>query len=131
MCSPDDEYAYTLYERGRFEIRMAMATLNAKQRMKLKSLAHHLKPILHIGKEGVTEATLGQIETAFNTRELLKIKVQDSAPDSTDESGVMIAARLDGVHLVQVIGRTIVLYRRHPEKPEIELPQARASSQKQ
>lgn len=109
---------------------MAMATLNAKQKMKLKSLAHRLKPILYVGKEGVTEATLRQIETAFNTRELLKIKVQDSAPDTADESGATIANRLDSVHLVQVIGRTVVLYRRHPEKPEIELPQARASSQK-
>lgn len=106
-----------------------MATLNAKQRMKLKSLAHHLKPILHIGKEGVTKATLNQVEAAFNTRELLKIKVQDSAPETADESGAIIVAGLAGVHLVQVIGRTIVLYRRHPQKPEIELPPARASSE--
>jgi RNA-binding protein len=97
--------------------------------MKLKSLAHHLKPILHVGKEGVSEATLSQIEAAFNTRELLKVKVQESAPDTADESGAMISGRVAGVHLVQVIGRTIVLYRRHPQKPEIELPQARTSSE--
>lgn len=97
--------------------------------MKLKSLAHHLKPILHVGKDGMSEATLARIEAAFNTRELLKIKVQESAPVAADESGAMISARLAGVHLVQVIGRTIVLYRRHPQKPIIELPQARASKE--
>jgi len=107
-----------------------MATLNAKQRMKLKSLAHRLKPILHVGKEGVTDATLRTVESAFNTRELLKLKVQESAPDSANGCGEIISARLEGVHLVQVIGRTIILYRRHPEKPEIELPPARTSPPK-
>jgi len=107
-----------------------MTTLSAKQRMKLKSLAHHLKPILHIGKEGVTEAALASIRDAFNTRELLKIKVQESAPEGARESSDIISERLDGVHVAQVIGRTIVLYRRHPERPEIELGPASGSHQK-
>lgn len=62
------------------------------------------------------------VADAFNTRELLKVKVQESAPMSAAATGEALAARLgDDVHLVQVIGRTLVLYRRHPEKPEIDL----------
>ncbi|MFL6276509.1 MAG: ribosome assembly RNA-binding protein YhbY [Blastocatellia bacterium] len=99
-----------------------MAALNPKQRQYLKGLAHPLKPILHIGKEGLTEALLHAIESAFNSRELIKVKVLDLAPESADESGETIAGRLNGVKLVQVIGKTVVLYRRHPEKPKIQLP---------
>ena len=99
-----------------------MSALNPKQRQYLKGMAHRLKPILHIGKEGITEATLQTIESAFNSRELIKVKILDQAPGSADESGEMIASRLKDVKLVQVIGKTVVLYRRHPEKPKIQLP---------
>ena len=99
-----------------------MATLNARQRAHLRALAHPLKPILHIGKEGVTEAAVNTIERAFNTRELLKLKVLEAAPEKARETGDILARRIEGAHAVQVIGRTVVLYRRHPEKPVIELP---------
>lgn len=96
-------------------------TLTPKQRAQLRSLAHPLKPILHLGKDGLTEAVLQSILEAFNSRELLKIKVQSAAPLSAAEAGAEIAARLPEVEHVQTIGRTVVLYRRHPEKAEIEL----------
>lgn len=102
--------------------KVIMDTLTTKQRAHLRSLAHTLKPLLHVGKEGATDSVLRTIETAFNTRELIKIKVLDSAPDDARETGELIVARTPGVHLVQVIGRTLVLYRPHPEKRVIKLP---------
>lgn len=95
--------------------------LNAKQRAHLRSLAHHLKPILQIGKEGVTDAAVAAVENAFNTREILKVKVQEAAPLTAREAGGLFAERIAGVVHVQTIGRTLVLYRPHPEKPEIQL----------
>jgi RNA-binding protein len=99
-----------------------MSELTARQRAHLKSLAHPLKPVLQIGKEGITDAVARSVEDALHNRELLKVKVLESAPAGAREVGTSLAAALAGVHLVQVIGRTIVLYRRHPEKPEIQLP---------
>jgi len=96
--------------------------LKPKQRAFLKSLAHPLKPILQIGKEGVTPAVLQTIAEALHARELLKLKALESCPDSAKQVGTTIAEQLPGVHAVQVIGRTVVLYRRHPERPEIILP---------
>lgn len=95
--------------------------LNAKQRAQLRSLAHHLKPLIQVGKEGVTDATVKTVEEAFNTRELFKVKVQEAAPLSAREAGAQFAERIPLVEHVQTIGRTIVLYRPHPEKPEIKL----------
>lgn len=96
-------------------------TLTAKQRAKLRSLAHPLKPVVQIGKEGVTESALAGLLESFNSRELLKVKVQGGAPITAAAAGEEIANRLPDVHHVQTIGRTVVLYRRHPEKPEIDL----------
>jgi RNA-binding protein len=96
-------------------------TLSPKQRAYLRSLAQRLKPILHLGKEGLTDSALAAVEMAFNTRELLKVKLTDGAPITAREAGDQIAERIAGAHHVQTIGRTIVLYRR-AEEPEIELP---------
>jgi RNA-binding protein len=101
-----------------------MTRLTSKQRALLRSLAHHLKPVAHVGADGLSDAALRGIQEAFNTRELLKVKVLESAPGSARQAGDAIAARLEGVHVAQTIGRTVVLYRRHPDKPEIQLPRA-------
>jgi RNA-binding protein len=100
-----------------------MAELTPRQRAHLRSLAHPLKPIVQIGRDGLTDAVARSVEGAFHARALLKLKVHESAPAGARELGTALAAGLDGVHLVQVIGRTVVLYRRHPETPEIRLPQ--------
>ena len=89
-------------------------SLTARERARLKALAHSLKPIHHIGKEGVTEASLAAIAEAFNQRELIKVKVREAAPMNARESGGLIADRLEGVEHVQTIGRPIVLYRPAP-----------------
>jgi RNA-binding protein len=96
-------------------------SLTSRQRAQLRSLAHHLKPVHTIGKEGLTDANLRSIAEVFNHRELIKVKVQESSPESAREAGALIEQRLAGVHHVQTIGRTLVLYRRHPETPEIPL----------
>lgn len=62
------------------------------------------------------------MEEAFRTRELLKVKVQEAAALKPDEAGEALAARLPDSRVVFTIGRTLVLFRPHPEKPEIQLP---------
>jgi RNA-binding protein len=96
--------------------------LTPKQRAHLRSLAHHLKAMHYVGKEGMTDAGLSAITDAFSTRELIKVKVQESAPISAKEAGGVFTDKLPEVEHVQTIGRTVVLYRKHPEKPEIQLP---------
>jgi RNA-binding protein len=96
--------------------------LTTKQRAHLKSLAHPLKPIHHIGREGVTQAAVAAVAEAFNQRELLKVKVQQTSPVGATEAAIELVARLPGVELVQTIGRTLVLYKRHPQTPDITLP---------
>jgi len=99
-----------------------MTDLTSKQRAHLRSLAHHLKPIVQVGADGVSDALLKTVREAFNTRELLKVKVLEGAPEGARETGDRIVAALEDVHVAQTIGRTVVLYRPDPEEPEIRLP---------
>lgn len=97
-------------------------TLTSKQRAFLRSRAHALKPVVHIGTAGVTEAALQGLMEAFNTREVLKVRVQEGAPGSTREMADALAAGAEGVEVVQTIGRVVVLYRPFPDEPELKLP---------
>jgi RNA-binding protein len=98
-----------------------MTDLTSKQRAQLRSLAHPLKPIIQVGSDGVSDALLKTVLEAFNTRELLKVKVQEAAPEGTRETADAIVAALEGVQVPQTIGRTIVLYRPDPDEPTIVL----------
>jgi RNA-binding protein len=105
---------------------MSTQQLSSKQRAHLRSLANHLKPVVQVGMEGVTPSLLRSVEEAFNTRELLKVKLQEAAPHTARDTGDRIAEELEGVQIAQTIGRTLVLYRRHPDTPEIRLPRSSA-----
>lgn len=85
--------------------------MTSKERAKLRAEANGLDPIFQIGKEGVTDAVVAQIEDTFNTRELFKIKVHlETSPEGPKEIAQKISAAT-GCDVVQVIGGTIVVYR--------------------
>lgn len=99
-----------------------MQELTSKQRAHLRRLAHHLKPVVWVGGDGVTDAVRRSVEEAFHTRELIKVKALESAPEPIGAVAARLAGDLPGVRVAQTIGRTAVLYRRDPEEPEIRLP---------
>lgn len=85
--------------------------LNSKQRAQLRAEANGLDPIFQIGKEGVTESVIAQVEDTFNTRELFKIKVHlETSPETPKEIANKIAEATK-CDVVQVVGGTIVLFR--------------------
>ena len=85
--------------------------MTSKERAKLRAEANGLDPIFQIGKEGVTDAVVAQIEDTFNTRELFKIKVHlETSPEGPKEIAQKIS-EATGCDVIQVIGGTIVVYR--------------------
>ncbi|MBS2014402.1 MAG: ribosome assembly RNA-binding protein YhbY [Deltaproteobacteria bacterium] len=95
--------------------------LSGKAVRHLRGLGHHLEPVLQIGKEGVTDAVITALEAQLKAHELVKVKVGTEAPLDRKEAGPELAART-GAFLAQILGRTLLLYKRHPNKPKIELP---------
>ncbi len=64
----------------------------------------------------MTAATLHALEEAFHTRELLKVKVLDTAPQEPRDTGYTLAQGLEGVQVVQTMGRVVTLYRPDEDK---------------
>jgi len=98
-----------------------MIQLTSKQRAHLRGLANRLKPVIHVGTEGVSEKLLASASEAFNKRELIKVRAQEGALGPIKAIANDIASHLSGVHVIQTIGHIAVLYRPHPEDPQIQL----------
>ena len=95
--------------------------LRGKQRRYLRGLGVGLDPVLRVGKDGITDAVLNAIEVEITARELVKIRLLDNLDGDRKEIARELAER-SGTELIQVLGRTLLLWRRNPEEPTIELP---------
>lgn len=96
--------------------------MTSKERAALRGQANTLEPLFQVGKSGATAAVAAQILEAFNTRELLKIKVLlESAPETPRETTEKLATDT-GSEVVQVIGGSIILFKENPELHEDKKP---------
>ena len=87
----------------------------------LRAMGHHLVPVVQIGKEGITEGVISATRAALLAHELVKVKISQDAPVDRKVAGEDLAKRTAAT-LAQVLGRTLLLYKRHPHKPKISLP---------
>lgn len=94
---------------------MAEKTMTGKERALLRSQAHHLEPIVHIGKESLTPEVTNAIDEALEARELIKVGVLKNCMDDPGEIA-QIAAERTGSQVIQVMGKKITLYRFNPKK---------------
>ena len=95
--------------------------MTSKQRAYLRSLASRLDAIFQIGKSGITDVFVEQINDALEARELIKISVLESAPYNTRNLGEEIAEKTNAI-LVQTMGNKITLYRARKKNSKIVLP---------
>jgi len=91
---------------------------SGKLRKALRAAGHHLAPVVQVGKEGVTGAVLRQVGQALLDHELIKVKVGTESPSDRFEAAERLGAT--GASVAQILGRTILLYRKHPERPRFE-----------
>jgi RNA-binding protein len=94
-------------------------------RRRLRAAAHPMSAIVQIGKEGVTPAVVRQVAGALHDHELIKVKIGSESPEDRFAIAEQLGAG-PGVQVVQIIGRVVVLYKRHPEKPSYEGPGKRS-----
>ena len=94
--------------------------LNSRQRAQLRGLANSLDTIFQVGKGGVTENTVKQVDDALEARELRKLRVLETSPVSAREAADEIAEKTHS-DVVQVIGTRFVLYRESRDNKQIRL----------
>jgi RNA-binding protein len=92
------------------------APLSGKDRASLRAEAHHLIAAVHVGQHGITPALVQSLDDALRTRELVKVQlgrqVEVKARDAAQELASAVRAEV-----VQVIGKTVTLYRENPDLP--------------
>ena len=89
--------------------------LNSRQRAQLRGMANGFETIFHIGKGGIGDQLIKQVSDALEARELIKLRVLESAPESAREAADAVAEAV-GADVVQVIGSKFILYRQSSDK---------------
>ncbi len=104
--------------------------MTSKERARLRGEANTLEPIIQIGKDGVTDAVIAQMEDNFNTRELFKVRVHlETAPEAPKELAAKLAEAVK-CEIIQVIGGIIVVFRINPILRQKEAEKAKRAKEK-
>ena len=96
-----------------------MQLLSNAQKKFLRKLGHGLNPVVYIGKEGLTETVVSAIDEALDIHELIKIKIVNTDKISKHEAADQVPD-LSRSHLVQLIGKTLLVYRPNNKKKKDE-----------
>ena len=102
--------------------------LTGKQRRHLRALGHSLRAIVQVGREGASNEVVAACDNALADHELIKVKIGRECPEDRHD----VAERLDaepGISIVQMVGRVLLLYKRHPQKPRYEGKRAKAAQE--
>jgi len=99
-----------------------MEQLKGAQRKYLRSQAHHLKPLVIIGRNGINEQVIGAVDLALKDHELIKIKFGEFKEGKAEISAEIAQATKSEV--VGIIGNIAIYYRQHPdpEKRKVKIP---------
>lgn len=96
--------------------------ISAKQRSYLKSLANPMKPLVQIGKEGVNDRLIAQLNEVLDAHELVKVSVLENAVLDARETAIEICQTCRA-EFVQAIGNRFTIYRKNHDNPKIDLSQ--------
>jgi len=96
--------------------------LSANQKRHLRTLGHHLKPVVWVGQHGLKDTVMDEITLALDSHELIKVKVAAERDERREVTETI--CQETGAELVQSIGQVVILFRRNDEKPRIALPSA-------
>ncbi len=95
--------------------------LTGKQKRHLRALGNKLSPVVRLGKDGLDEGVVRAVNDALTQHELIKVKLELGGSEDRFEAANFLAEQTKSA-IAQVMGGTILLYRRHPKEPKISLP---------
>lgn len=88
--------------------------LTNEQKKQYKSIGHHLKPVLIVSENGLTEGVQAELERALNDHELIKVQLRLSERDER-HAVIEELCQLGGCELIQTIGKMALVYRKNPK----------------
>lgn len=97
-----------------------MTTYNKAQQKFLRKASHKHKALFQLGKLGITDTFIEQVDNALEKRELIKFHILQNSSEDINEASEIIAERT-GAYIVQVIGNTVILFRPSSQEKYQEL----------
>ena len=94
--------------------------LNSRKRAQLRGMANSYETIFQVGKGGINEQLLKQVDEALEARELIKLRTLENSPETSRSAADEIAEKV-GADVVQVIGSRFILYRESKDNKTIKL----------
>jgi len=89
-------------------------SLTSKERKAFKAQAHHLKPVILVGQNGITEGVVKETDGALQAHELIKVQIQGEDRDVRLQGAQGLADQLNA-ELVHHIGKVYILYRQRQD----------------
>lgn len=93
-----------------------MEKLKGSAKKYLRSLAHHLKPVVMVGRNGISEPLIASVDAALNDHELIKVKFLEFKEEKKEISAEIASTTKSEV--AGIIGNIVIFYRQHPQ-PEL------------
>lgn len=88
-------------------------SLTQEQKKHFKSIGHHLKPVVTVAEQGLSEGVMAELDRALNDHELIKIQLR--LADRDDRSAILAElCQQSSAVLVQSIGKMALIYRKNP-----------------
>ena len=94
--------------------------MNSKQRAYLRSLANNVNALFQIGKNGISDNFINQIDEALEARELIKLHVLENSPEDITQLANTLAQNSNS-EIVQIVGNKITLFRQKNKNSKINL----------
>ncbi|MCK5223574.1 ribosome assembly RNA-binding protein YhbY [Candidatus Calescamantes bacterium] len=91
--------------------------LTGKQKRTLRAKGNTLKPLLKIGKEGISDNTISALCELFEKRELIKVEITRNCPVTTADAAKVLEQKCDA-QLVSIIGRKLLLFKINQDEPK-------------
>ena len=95
--------------------------MTSKQRAYLRGLANKIDAIFQVGKNGISDNLIMQVNDALEARELIKLNVLATSPEDISEVAEEIASSTNS-ELIQTMGNKITLFRARKKNSKINLP---------
>jgi RNA-binding protein len=95
-------------------VRPQQGPLTGKQRRELRALGHHLKVVVQVGQQGVTDALIDALDEALQRHELVKVQIADER-EARAAAAKQLAEATNAV-IAQELGRTVLLFRKREKK---------------
>lgn len=95
--------------------------MKGRERAELRSEAHHLDPLVHVGKEGLSASLITSLDDTLRTRELVKVRLGRNVDVKPKDAAASLALATNS-EVIQVIGHTATFYRENPDLKKGDSP---------